>query len=283
MVTGHCVLRGNGYVYEEWDSNGVLQAMYPLHPAYMQVAQDPATKRLRYQYRLPNQQPVTYSQESILHLRFMTNDGVVGMNPIMQAREAFGLAARPAGILTHPAKLSPEARNRLRKEWDGMHAGPENWLKTAVLEEGLTWAKVGIDPKDAQFLELRQYQRAELASLFRVPPPKVGIMEGVNYNGAEQLAIEFVTDCIVPWVTRWERTLQRDAIVEEDVEIKFNVAGLLRGDLKSRYDAYAVGRTNGWLSANEIRAFEDMNAREGGDEFLDGPPAGGAPAPDGQQ
>src|SRR5574341_728932 len=146
MVTGHCVLRGNGYVYEEWDSNGVLQAMYPLHPAYMQVAQDPATKRLRYQYRLPNQQPVTYSQESILHLRFMTNDGVVGMNPIMLAREAMGLAAaaeaygarifgsaaRLAGILTHPAKLSPEARNRLRKEWDGMHAGPENWLKTAV-------------------------------------------------------------------------------------------------------------------------------------------------------
>src|SRR5574341_223413 len=93
MVTGHCVLRGNGYVYEEWVSNGVLQAMYPLHTAYMQVSQDPATKRLRYQYRLPNQQPVTYSQESILHLRFMTNDGVVGMNPIMLAREAMGLAA----------------------------------------------------------------------------------------------------------------------------------------------------------------------------------------------
>jgi len=73
---------------------------------------------------------------------------------------------------------------------------------------------------------------------------------------------------------RWEQSLQQSLLLPSEknsIFIKFNVDGLLRGDYQSRMNGYAVGRQNGWLSANDIRELEDMNripAEEGGDLYL---------------
>jgi hypothetical protein len=169
----------------------------------------------------------------------------------------------------------------LRRQWQELHAGLHNAHKVAILEEGLKWAQVGMTDRDAQFLELRKYQRSEIAALWRVPPHKVGIMDNATFTNIEHQGIEAVTDCILPWARRWESAITRDLITEPQLYfVKVKLQGLLRGDTQVRYAAYSTAHTTGWLSVNEIRELEDYNPIDGGDEYLSPlnmAPAGAAP------
>ena len=133
---------------------------------------------------------------------------------------------------------------------------------------------IGIPPEQAQFLETRKFQINEIARIFRIPPHMVGDLEKSSFSNIEQQSLEFVKYTLNPWVVRWEQSLQQSLLLPSEknsIFIKFNVDGLLRGDYQSRMNGYAVGRQNGWLSANDIRELEDMNripAEEGGDLYL---------------
>lgn len=102
----------------------------------------------------------------------------------------------------------------------------------------------------------------------------MGDLEKSSFSNIEQQSLEFVKYTLNPWVVRWEQSLQQSLLLPSEknsIFIKFNVDGLLRGDYQSRMNGYAVGRQNGWLSANDIRELEDMNripAEEGGDLYL---------------
>jgi HK97 family phage portal protein len=143
-----------------------------------------------------------------------------------------------------------------------------------VLEEGMKFQAIGIPPEQAQFLETRKFQINEIARIFRIPPHMVGDLEKSSFSNIEQQSLEFVKYTLNPWVVRWEQSLQQSLLLPSEknsIFIKFNVDGLLRGDYQSRMNGYAVGRQNGWLSANDIRELEDMNripAEEGGDLYL---------------
>jgi len=143
-----------------------------------------------------------------------------------------------------------------------------------VLEEGMKFQTIGIPPEQAQFLETRKFQINEIARIFRVPPHMVGDLEKSSFSNIEQQSLEFVKYTLDPWVVRWEQSLQQSLILPSEktsVFIKFNLDGLLRGDYQSRMNGYAIGRQNGWMSANDIRELEDMNripAEEGGDLYL---------------
>ena len=102
----------------------------------------------------------------------------------------------------------------------------------------------------------------------------VGDLEKSSFSNIEQQSLEFVKYTLDPWVCRWEQAMCRALLRPEEKNryfIKFNVDGLLRGDYKSRMDGYAVGRQNGWLSANDIRELENMDQipdEEGGNLYL---------------
>lgn len=296
MLTAHCALRGNGYAQKVFNGAGTrVIELVPLHPARMQkVEQSKTTGRLFYTYRLSSGETRVFTEDEIFHLRFLTLDGITGVNPITLQREALGLSsiatsflskffgrfARPGGILSHPGKLSPEGRARLRKEWEELHGGSNKAMGTAVLEEGLTWTQVGMKLDDAQFLELRKFQQLEITAMFRVPPSKLGIPEKQSYASVEQSAVEFMTDCMGPWATRWNEALNRDVVVPEDQFAEYNLDALLRADLKSRYDAFAVGLNNGFLSVNEVRATDNRNniGPEGDDYRVQNVALGAEPA-----
>jgi len=133
---------------------------------------------------------------------------------------------------------------------------------------------IGIAPEQAQFLESRKFQIAEIARIFRVPLHMIGDLEKSSFSNITQQSLEFVMYTLNPWVRRWEDGLQQALLLPGEksrIVIRFNVDGLLRGDYKSRMDGYAVGRQNGWLSANDIRSLEKLNlipADEGGDLLL---------------
>ena len=129
--------------------------------------------------------------------------------------------------------------------------------------------QVGIPPGDAQFLETRKFQVTEIARLFRVPPHMLADLDRATFSNIEHQSLEFVIHSLRPWLVRLEQGLQRQ-LLQGDVRFfaEFLVDGLLRGDIASRYTAYATGRQGGWLSANDIRGLENMNPIEGGDEYL---------------
>jgi hypothetical protein len=140
-----------------------------------------------------------------------------------------------------------------------------------VLEEGMKYSRVGMTMEDAQYIDTKKMNRVEIATIYRVPPYKIGAADKVSYNSMEQAALEFVTDCIVAWCTRMELAFERDLVrADQTYFVRFNVNALLRGDLKSRYEAYAKGREAGFLSVDDVRAMEDMNPIKGpgGDEYI---------------
>lgn len=84
----------------------------------------------------------------------------------------------------------------------------------------------------------------------------------VHNSNIEHQSIEFVVHTIRPWLVRWEQAIRKNLFLPQErgkYFAEFLVDGLLRGDIKSRYEAYAVGRQNGWLSADDIRELENMN------------------------
>ena len=180
--------------------------------------------------------------------------------------------AAPGGVLEHPGTIKDP--QRVRESWQSTFGGSGNANKIAVLEEGMKYTPIGISPEQAQFLETRKFQINEIARIFRVPPHMVGDLEKSSFSNIEQQSLEFVKYTLDPWVIRWEQSIQRSHLSRDEKAVyfvKFNLEGLLRGDYQSRMNGYAIGRQNGWMSANDIRELENLDripAEDGGDLYL---------------
>jgi len=286
MMMTSLLLWGNAYA-RKIRKNGHVTELWYLKPQLMTVERDTQTGRIKYTYSddITNQ-TYEYKPEQIFHIKGLSLDGVTGLSPISQAREAVGLSlateeygakffgngARPGGVLEHPGILKdPE---KLRESWNKVYQGTRNSHKVAVLEEGMKYHTIGIAPEDSQFLETRKYQVNEICRIFRVPPHLVGDLERATFSNIEHQSIEFVQHTIRPWLVRWEQAISRSLLDEKERLLyfsRFNVDGLMRGDYKSRMEGYAIGRQNGWLSANDIRHLEDLPPipkEQGGDAYL---------------
>ncbi len=229
---------------------------------------------------------VTLLPTDVLHIPGLGFDGLVGYSPIAMAKNAIGMAiaceeygakffangAAPGGVLEHPGTIKDP--QRVRESWQSTFGGSGNANKIAVLEEGMKYTPIGISPEQAQFLETRKFQINEIARIFRVPPHMVGDLEKSSFSNIEQQSLEFVKYTLDPWVIRWEQSIQRSLLSRDEKAVyfvKFNLEGLLRGDYQSRMNGYAIGRQNGWMSANDIRELENLDripAEDGGDLYL---------------
>lgn len=291
MLNAHLDLRGNAYAQIVRDNGGRIRRLVPLHPDRVIPRRSPTpTPDGLYPlyYDVANVGfggVVKLDASEMLHLRGFSLDGVVGLSPVRLKAETLGIGmaanehaarmfsngARPSGVLEHPAKLDEAGRKNLRESWAAVHGGAGNSGKVAILEQGMKFSDIGLTNIDAQLLESRKYSRAEIAAMYRVPPHMLGDLDRATFSNIEQQSIDFVTHCILPIISNWEQRLNVSLLTEEEQQdyfFTFNLAGLLRGDMKSRYEAYQIGRQNGWLSANDIRAVEDMNRIKGGDTYL---------------
>jgi len=288
----HLLLWGNAYAQIIRNGKGDVVGLYPLMPDRMTVDRD-EHGQLYYQYQLSQDdahtmkgQTVVLSPRDILHIPGLGFDGLVGYSPIAMAKNAIGLAiaaeeygskfyangAAPSGVLEHPGTIKDPSR--VRESWTQTFGGSSNANKVAVLEEGMKYTPISISPNEAQFLETRKFQINEIARIFRVPPHMVGDLEKSSFSNIEQQSLEFVKYTLDPWVSRWEQNMMRSLFSADEKStyfIKFNVDGLLRGDYQSRMNGYAIGRQNGWMSANDIRELENLDripTELGGDLYL---------------
>ena len=114
----------------------------------------------------------------------------------------------------------------------------------------------------------------EICRIFRVPPHIIGDLSRATFSNIEHQSIDFAMHTIRPWLVRIEQAMNRVLFPDSEkgrFYVQFNIDGLMRGDYKSRMEGYAIARQNGWMSANDIHALENLNPiveEEGGDTYL---------------
>ena len=292
-LMSHLLIWGNAYAQIIRDGAGRVLGLYPLLPDKMEAQRDDKGSVYYVYSRNSDENPmfkeygnIKLKAEDVLHIPGLGFDGLIGYSPIAMAKNAVGMTlaceeygasffangANPGGVLEHPGVLKDPSK--VRESWNSVYRGVSNAHKIAVLEEGMKYQQIGIPPEEAQFLETRKFQINEIARLYRIPPHMVGDLDKSSFSNIEQQSLEFVKYTLDPWVIRWEQSLQRSLLLPGEKGkyfIKLNVDGLLRGDYQSRMNGYAVGRQNGWFSANDIREMENMNPipdEEGGNLYL---------------
>lgn len=274
-LMGHLALWGNAYAEIVRDGGGRPAELWPLRPDRMTPRRN-EKRELVYDYDLPNGQTVRFKRRQILHIAGWGFDGIRGYSPIAMEREGIGLAkaleqfgasyfgngAHPGGIIEYPGKLSDKGLENYRRSVQEAYGGLGKSHRLMVLEQGLKYHQVGVPPEDSQFLQSRNYQKIDIASIFRMQPHKIGILDRATHSNIEHQAIEHVTDTLMPWLVLWEQVGGMQLFSEPEFDryyLKHNVTALLRGDMASRYQAYAIGRQWGWLTANKVLELEDMN------------------------
>lgn len=282
-VYAHLLLAGNAYIYTPRNALGKLTEMWVVDPRRVTPTRvkpnSPTDPTLLY---FVDGEP--YGPDELLHIPGFGTDGIKGLSVVTYARQTlgaalateefgarfFGQGTQLSGVLTTDQELKEATVKRLDANWKAAHAGKQNAHKVAILEGGLKWTSISVSPADAQFLEVRKFQRSEIASLFRVPPHLIGDVERSTSwgTGIEQQNIQFITYTLLPWLTRIEEAISDRILAQPDRFFKFSVDALLRGTLKERYDAYRVAREGGWLSVNDILKLEDRQPIANGDDHL---------------
>lgn len=281
-VTHFALGWGDGYAEIVYDKRGNLQGLYPIHPT--RVVIKVAGGKPLYQVRCDDGRAVELDPERMFHLHGLGPDGLSGYSLLRYGAETLGLSmatksfgasffgngSHVSGVLSHPGKVTPEAMENLRRTWSNTYQGTNNANKAAILEQGMTWTRIGIPPEESQFLETNRFLVEDVCRLCRVPPQKVGHMEqAAGWSTLESFNINYVTESLDSWLKRWELEANRKLLnssADSALFAEHLILGLLRGDSGARSAYYMAMNGMGAMTVNEIRAAENMDPVEGGDD-----------------
>lgn len=282
-LLAHCLTWGNGYAEIERDNAGRIIWLWPITPDRVKPDRVNRTGRIIYDIHNSGGANTVLEQREMFHLHGLGYDGLQGYSVIAMAAQSIGLGmaaetfgasffgngTEPAGVLKHPGALSDTAYNRVKDSWNERHQGPFNARKPAILEEGMSWERISVPPEDAQFLESRKFQVAEICRWYRVPPHMLADLERATFSNIEQQSIEFVQHTLQPWATRIERAINTQILGSQQrgrMYAKISLQALMRGDTAARAAFYNTLFQMGAISPNEVRALEEMNPVPGGDK-----------------
>jgi len=283
VMMGHILLWGNGYAEIVRDGYGNVAALWPITPNRVKIKWEDGA--LSYEIRMDKGENVTLSRDKMLHIPGPGFDGIQGYSVISLARRGIGLTmalesfgakyfgegTHPGVVITHPGKLSPEGHDNLKDALSSTYSGLGQAHRMMLLQEGMTMEKVAIPPEDSQFLETRQFQIPEIARWFNLPPHKLKDLTRSSFSNIESEQISFVTDSILPWLIRLEsnyNTQLLNKIEQKRLFYRHNVEGLLRGSARERGEFYRLLWNVGAININEIRAKENMDPIDGGNEYF---------------
>jgi len=273
------LLDGNAFVRIFRDQSGSIANLVVLDPNRVKVTRTPVSRELLYIIDENNQYPVT--AKDMLHMTEMRKAGELrgisrvtelkdnlGLSSALQsfASRFFGQGATTSGVIETPNGLNREQAKELVDGFDTRHKGFRKAHKTGILTGGAKFVRTGVNPDEAQMLDSQKFAVEQIARIFRVPPPMIGITSaGMSYNSVEQQNINFVTHTLRPYIAKMEDAYS--TLLPQGAFIKFNVDGLLRGDFATRMSGYSIGSQAGFLSVNDIRGFEDLQPVDGGDVY----------------
>lgn len=282
--TAHQVCWGNGFAEIERDGpDGEVLAMWPIHPSRIQptrqrdTGEDGSRLLPEYPYLVRNNdgRQVPMRANEVLHVPgCLSEDGVWGKSAVAYARESIGMGIAterhgatsfgggnvPRVVISIPGMKDPEARKHYRKEWKEVHGSPDS-AEVAILPVEAKLERLTMSNEDSQFLGTRGYNVTEMSRWLRLPPHMLGDLSRATFSNIEQQSLEFVIYSLMIWLCRWEEQLSLKLLSREerkDYYFEHELAGLLRGDLASRYTAYQVGLNSGFLTINRICRLENM-------------------------
>lgn len=279
------LVSGNAYAKLSWNNRGQVYDMQLINPTNVTVERM-ENGRLRYRVAEFNGGLSIYLQEEILHLRHrIAKDGVMGVSPVQHARDTFALALsqqdiagaqadkgnRPEGVLSFPNVLGGDAKNDALSALEKKIEAGGKTGGVLVLDGGVTWNPMAFSSRDAEFLENRKLTNLDICRIWGVPPTVAGILDHGTYSNVESESKALVVRCLAPMAKRIEQSMNSALLTKTSrsrLFIEHDLAGLLRGDQKARYDAYRIAREWGWLNANEIRGLENLPEIENGDEYI---------------
>lgn len=269
---------GNSYVFIERNGAGKVTQLLPLNF-------DDVTITTKDGYLFYETKNGFFDSSDILHFKTLSQDGIVGLSPIDQCKNAIGWGmaveefgntffkngAKLSGVLQTDRALSETAIDRLRNSFNNVYSSLSGANQTAILEEGLTFKPVSINPDQAQFLSSRTFSIEEVGRIFRVAPHLLYDLSKSSFNNVEMQSQEFLTFSLLPYLVKIEQEMNLKLFTSNELGktfIEFNVNGLLRGNVKDRSDYYRTMINIGAMSINEVRRKENMNKIEDGDKHF---------------
>lgn len=267
----HALGFGDGYIEIAASPSSDTLEFYPLDPTCVTPMRDKGRFFYRY-YDKETQTTIDFPPEKILHLHGLGGDGIRGYSLASIFRELLGTVMANlkvtgsiwrnglfvGGVLQHPNSLGDDALKNLRQSFENRHGGSTNAGKLMILEEGMTFNQLAIDPERAQLIDQRQFDVEEVARVYRMPLHKIGHLLRSTFNNIEHQAREYVGDTLSPWAIRGEQEYDRKLLfAEEKLYTKHNFMGMLRGDESARAEYYTKMLQMG-MTPNKILALEDM-------------------------
>lgn len=272
----HLGLRGNAYARIRRDGRGGARKLIMLHPAFVrpffhegnlfyEVTPNPASGYASTEREILN-------PDEILHIAALSTDGINGRSPITLLKDTIGIGlgnrnyiariqkrgGRSDAILKHPNKLGQEQVGNLRENFKGAMLRGD----IPVLENGVDYMSVSLSPIDAEFINTHKVTSRDIYAAYRVPPHMAGDLERATFSNIEHQSLEFVKNTMLPWIKNWEAELNRKLLpydLQDTHFFRFNVEGMLRGDIKARMEAYTKAIQWGILNRDEVRELENRN------------------------
>jgi HK97 family phage portal protein len=279
-------LDGNAYILTVRDDMGDVQELYVLNPRNIRIERLGPGEPLVYFAKIKDSQGVyeqRLSPRELLHIPdFRLPGEFYGLSPIAACRTTlgsamaadtyaasyFGNAANPGGVIEVPGELTEEQASDIGRDWNLNHTGPYRAGKIGILSGGAAFKPLTINAQDAQLLDTRRFSVEEIARIYRVPLALLGhpVAGAMSFASVEAQNLSFVQYSLRPILERIEQSLS-SLLPESDGFIRFNLDALLRGTTNERYDAYTKGLREGFLSLNDVHAYEDMAPIADGDQY----------------
>lgn len=274
-LTGQALSHGGGFAEIQRSASGDPVALWPIHADFVTVHKDEQGVYFRV-LGFNGNPTVIVPWEDMLHVHGAGPNGYEGWSIAQLAREDLALAkarkiysgsfyrnrTQVGGVIEYAKRLDAEKITSLRSSWVETYGTPGNAWKPVILESGMKYTPTAIPPKDAEYVDSERFGVVVMCRWFRMPPHKVASLDRATFSNIEHQGIEYVQDCLTPWVLRWEAELEAKLLGDPEgtgnLRVRFVLQGKLRGDYPTRTAGYRTLISTGVMTPNEARALEDL-------------------------
>ena len=264
---------GEGYLGIFRDLRGRITDLIPLPTEGRTIRKDQSSGQLWYDFTVDGL-TLTFAPSDLIIVFFDTYDGLYGKGMLALAKSTIATdagaqryakkfyqnGARMSGIVSVDTDLGQEGRDKIKTSFQ--RYASEDEFKVAVLDRGMTYTPIGLNQRDAQFIESRAFSVEEVSRFTGIP--QYMLQSGKQaYESNEQQQLDFVVSTLQPYVTQWEEEFQYKLLTEQQLKagfyLRMNVAARLRGDNESRSRFYEKMIASGVYCPDDCRALEEKN------------------------
>lgn len=283
MVINQLNANGNAVSLIQKNQYGMITGLTPFEYDRVDIRRD---ENGRLQYKIDGKTENTYPKSEMFHVLGPSMDGIIGLSPLQCASQSIRLGLTyeqfgvnffkngifPTGVFEHPTHLGEDEYKRLKHDVHERYTSLSQKGTPIITESGMKFNQLQLKLVDAELLSSKKFQIEDICRIYRVPLHLVQNLDKATFGNIEHQSLDFTIFTMLPIFRRVESAINSQLLTRKQrsngLYYEFNMAGLLRGDMKSMYEAFNIGRNAGFLSVNDIRRLLNMNPVDGGDSYL---------------